>query len=266
VSVISRIWLGFPDYLVVRLDYLSQNNERTDSSLLAIVYCVIIAHSLIFSAMASATASSSVKASIRSHLKMVLSQLSPAVVEAQSGQVAERLTGLGAIASSDTVCIYLSMPTGEIQTYPLVKSFLDAGKRVFIPKVTGKRSEDMVMFEVSSYSDIDDFPKNRWGIPEPSLETVLARPDGTTLGVIRSVIVPGVAFDTSCARLGHGKGYYDSFLSRLTAANEQAGIGPPVTFGLALEEQMVDAVPMEKHDWHLDYVVLPSKTLQKTEK
>jgi len=215
--------------------------------------------------MASATASSSVKASIRSHLKTVLSQLSPASVELQSRQVAERLEGLGAIASSDTVCIYLSMP-GEIQTYPIVKSFLDSGKRVFIPKVTGKRSEDMVMFEVSSYSDIDAFPKNRWGIPEPSLETVLASPDGTTLGIIRSVIVPGVAFDTSCARLGHGKGYYDCFLSRLAAANEQAGIGPPVTFGLSLNEQIVDAVPMEKHDWHLDYVVLPSKTLQKTEK
>lgn len=212
--------------------------------------------------MAAAT-SISAKASIRKHLRTVLNQLSLSQVESQSKQVAERLGGFSAFTTnSDAVCIYLSMP-GEVQTYPIVKSLLENGKRVFIPKVTGKRSEDMVMFEISSYNEIETFPKNRWGIPEPPLETVLARPDATTLGIIRSVIVPGVAFDLSCARLGHGNGYYDCFLSRINAANEKAGMQPPITIGLALDEQLIDVVPMEAHDLPLNYVVFPTKIVSR---
>lgn len=37
------------------------------------------------------------------------------------------------------------------------------------------------------------------------------------------VLVPGVAFDSSNRRLGHGKGYYDSWLTMLQAEREKRG-------------------------------------------
>jgi len=206
------------------------------------------------------------KTAMRGQLRNVLGSLSPAHVDAQSKEVAERLFTLGEFSTSEAVCIYVSMPVCEVQTGPILQAALEAGKRVFIPKVTGKRSEDMVMFEVGSFSEIEALPKNRWGIPEPSLEKALASPDGTTLGIIQTVLVPGVAFDETCARLGHGKGYYDSFLSRVSAANGLVGRGPPVTVGLALSEQIVQAVPTEPHDWRLNFVVLPDRVISQSDR
>ena len=60
---------------------------------------------------------------------------------------------------------------------------------------------------------IADFPKSKWGIPEPPKEFSDKAVDATHLSLVDCVILPGVAFDSQCARVGHGKGYYGEFLS-----------------------------------------------------
>jgi 5-formyltetrahydrofolate cyclo-ligase len=57
--------------------------------------------------------------------------------------------------------------------------------------------------------------RNSWGIPELPKEELASRPDGSTCtdqanadALIDVVLTPGVAFDSACHRLGHGKGYY----------------------------------------------------------
>lgn len=88
--------------------------------------------------------------------------------------------------------------------------------------------------------------------------------DGTT----------GVAFDTSLSRLGHGKGYYDSFINSYSkktgCENPHLGqsslLGTEVTsinqrccfvVALALKEQMlpIGEIPMESHDHKMDAVI-----------
>ena len=98
----------------------------------------------------------------------------------------------------------------EFQTIALIASALNEDKRVFIPKIVGGTPSDMVMVEIFSTDQINCFPKSKWGIPEPELSE--GQKDGTHLGVIDLVIVPGVAFDSSCGRIGHGKGYYGTTL------------------------------------------------------
>jgi len=100
------------------------------------------------------------------------------------------------------------MLTGEVQTYDLISEALALNKRVFIPKVIGKNPDDLVAIEIFSFSEIENFPKNSWGIPEPPVGILSQRHDVTQMGIIDLVIVPGVAFDSNCGRLGHGKGYY----------------------------------------------------------
>lgn len=75
-------------------------------------------------------------------------------------------------------------------------------------QVLGPASADMRMFPLESDEEASSFPLTKWKIPEPPEELVLSREDGTFAGDIDVVIVPAMAVDSRCNRLGHGKGYY----------------------------------------------------------
>ena len=150
---------------------------------------------------------------IRSQIKERLKLISSDSIQEQSLICKTKLFNIDQFNESIAICSYLSMLSGEVQTYDLISAALSLNKRVFIPKVIGKNAQDMVAIEIFSFSEIESFPKNSWGIPEPPVEILNERPDGTQLGVIDLVIVPGVAFDSKCGRIGHGKGYYGNIHS-----------------------------------------------------
>lgn len=62
-------------------------------------------------------------------------------------------------------------------------------------------------------ADIESWPKNKWGIPEPPkgghprLEALDEESD------LDLFIVPGLAFDKERGRLGQGAGFYDRYLA-----------------------------------------------------
>ena len=148
------------------------------------------------------------------------------------------------------------MKSGEIQTNEIIADALMNRKRVFIPKITGAESHNMVMVEIFSTEEVESFPKSKWGIPEPQLsENFIDVTKGG--GVIDLVIVPGTGFDRVGCRLGHGRGYYDTFLETLATANAARQLDGPKAVGLSLNCQMVQKgeIPMEKHDRRLDLVV-----------
>ena len=64
------------------------------------------------------------------------------------------------------------------------------------------------------------------------------------------LIVPLVAFDAGCNRLGYGGGFYDRTL---------AGLGRARTVGLAVEAQRLTQVPREATDRPLDMIVTESR-------
>jgi 5-formyltetrahydrofolate cyclo-ligase len=73
------------------------------------------------------------------------------------------------------------------------------------------------------------------------------------------VVVPGVAFDSQCNRLGHGKGYYDSFFAEYQEKNSDM----PFLVGMALSDQMVEIVPTMQHDVPLNAVVTPTDLIRR---
>jgi len=66
--------------------------------------------------------------------------------------------------------------------------------------------------------------------------------------------LPGVAFTQSGGRLGHGMGYYDKFLARLSQLNSNQ---KTILLALAFKEQIVDEndLPLDEHDQKVDVVV-----------
>lgn len=88
----------------------------------------------------------------------------------------------------------------------------------------------------------------------------------------------GVAFDSSLSRLGHGKGYYDRFISSYVAAAKRPrpllGSSLHITFSqyhahtnisvaLSLQQQLLEAgqVPVTDRDWKLDMIVTPKEII-----
>jgi 5-formyltetrahydrofolate cyclo-ligase len=166
------------------------------------------------------------------------------------------------------------------------------------------RPEDMEMLEAGGPEDVAGFPKNSWGIPEPPAEREGGRrradwsslaeeaaagrrrvgegegegegtkaddDDGAAADAAAApppldlILLPGVAFDASGARLGHGKGFYDNFIRRVRERHCQLGLPQPTLAALALDEQVLEemgAVPMTELDERVDLVVTPTRVIE----
>ena len=128
--------------------------------------------------------------------------------------------------AAKSVGIFLSMPTGEVKTDGIVRHALEAGKKVYVPYLYKKHlegEEDLVplmdMASLHSKEDYSSLKRDKWGIPslrKMSLgERILCIEENEFPhnGIVDVILVPGVAFDTSMGRVGHGRGYYDRFIA-----------------------------------------------------
>ena len=202
------------------------------------------------------------KAALRKATRATLRALSAEFVTAASERACARAAKLTVSASA--VSCYLAMPKAECVTTPLLEHLFAAGTRVYVPRVEGMGREDMRMLHVSDAVALEAYPRSKWGIPEPTDEQAALMDDGLLSAAIDTVIVPAVAFDASCQRLGQGKGYYDTWLEKLQQTRALRGLRPATTIGLGLQEQLVDEVPTDVHDVPLDYVCLPDALLRRS--
>ena len=108
----------------------------------------------------------SIKKLMRKDMREKLQRLNDAAIFNNSNKIARKVINHPSFMVSKTVCIYLSMHK-EVQTWDILKSAFEMKKRVLVPKVIGKQSNDLILLEVNSMEQIKDFPKNNWGIPEP---------------------------------------------------------------------------------------------------
>ncbi len=133
--------------------------------------------------------------------------------------------------------VFLSIPN-EIDTMPLVLRAWQSSKRVLAPKVSWNQRR-MMPIEIRSLTG--DLTVSTMGIREPL--TGVPFP----ISMIDLVIVPGLGFDACGNRLGRGRGFFDRFL----AHPEFDG----VACALALEDQVIDEVPVGPLDRRVDMLV-----------
>lgn len=201
------------------------------------------------------------KQSMRKKISKQLSRLSNAEVLMQSNAIVDRIASLEEMRQSSAVSVYVNMPRKEVVTFPRLISWLfEEGKAVYIPKVYGPGNADMKMLRVQSLAHFESFETNCWGIPEPSDADAALMDDAALTGEVDLVLVPGVAFDSECRRLGHGRGYYDYFLTSLHEARLQQNLPDAKTIGLAMSDQIIDSVPVGSFDKTLDIVITPVDT------
>jgi len=138
----------------------------------------------------------------------------------------------------------------ELDTRPLVEWAWQEGIRVIVPRSIPE-NRALELYEIRSW---DELSPGAYGIMEPDpkrLSKYTAIPPDI-------LWVPGLAFDRAGGRLGYGGGYYDRLSgviehgSRTEAAEDR---GKPWWIGLGYDIQLVDRVPMDEHDRHLDGVI-----------
>jgi 5-formyltetrahydrofolate cyclo-ligase len=179
----------------------------------------------------------------RERMKTRLKALSATEYRTANQQIRERFFRLGAVHDMGVVMIYYSLRR-EVATLDLITELLARGKRVALPVCAAGRN--LVAKEIRSLAEVG--PGGNFGLYEPSPQTPRIEPEQLDL-----VVTPGMAFDCSGNRLGHGLGYYDRFL-------RQDGLHA-VKLGLAYEFQVVARLPVDEFDVRMDAILTPGGLL-----
>lgn len=156
---------------------------------------------------------------------------------AQSELILSQLEKMTVFREAKTVLLYYPK-NNEVDVLPLFKRY--KRDKVLLLPVTHRNG-----MTANPYEGNDKMHRGKVGIPEPTTPPFE--------GNIDVIIVPAVAFDKEGNRLGRGGGYYDRFLKKQTHAT---------IIGVGYDFQLVDEVPVHKHDQKMHRIILPSQTIQ----
>ena len=179
------------------------------------------------------------KRHVREQARAARRSLLPQERDRLSRSVAARVLAMPEVAAAQALLVYAALPE-EVDTATLIGVLAGRGVLIAVPRVCGPR--ELTLHRIDS---LEGLRPGTCDIPEPDADTEAMSPDAFDV-----VIVPGVAFDRTCRRIGFGGGFYDTLLPRLRP--------DAFTVGLAFDEQLVDEVPCEEHDRPLDALVTPT--------
>lgn len=216
------------------------------------------------------------KQELRREIRARMKKLSSEDVVQQSQQIWDQFFELPQYQRATSVGLFVSMPSGEVQTDYALRRVMHDSKTLYVPRV-GLNFEmcdmELVRCELNDARDwigqdeplYKSWPRNKWGIPEPPSQFV----DVAKRGDIDLLVVPGLAFDGEGQRLGQGKGYYDRFISTIQDEKEEAK--KPLLVAVALTPQFIGqeenaekkirVVPALDHDIKMDIVIIPFRTI-----
>ena len=147
-----------------------------------------------------------------------------------SEKLCERIRSKDVYRQAKVVMMYYPIQN-EPDLRPLMDEFKD--EKIILLPVAHRKT-----IEMRQYKGREDLHRGHFGIPEPTGTAFKGEPD--------LIIVPGVAFDEDCNRLGRGGGYYDRFLKHFHKAGKYA---------VAYDFQVVKKVPMASFDARIDGVI-----------
>lgn len=178
-----------------------------------------------------------VKRPIRQALLAKRAAQDPALLPYRDQSLVEGLLGLPQWGSAMTIAAFVSMP-GEPDINALLDAAWASGKAVWLPRVYG---DALVFVATASRAQL---VTGAGGRLEPNI--VGAPPPRTLADFAPSmVLVPGVAFGRSGARLGSGRGYYDRSLAPVRGRTDIWRVG--VCHATFLDPPLFE-LPIEGHD------------------
>ena len=177
------------------------------------------------------------KAALRKTMRAALKEISSEERARQSTLACERLCSLPEFQAAGLILAYMAM-AHECSPAPAVAQAQRLGKRVAFPLCGADYALRLLVPK-----EPDAFYRGAYGILEPMPEKC----EEVGPQELDFIILPGLAFDPACNRLGQGAGYYDRLLPQTRA----------FLAGLCLDSQLVEAVPTGGLDVPLHAVAAP---------
>ena len=171
-------------------------------------------------------------------------------IKHNSDIITDKLLNLDCIKNAKNIMLYLDF-NNEVSTYSLIKKLLNLGKIVSSP-ITLKEERKLIPSQITDLKNGIQYGAYNIREPKPECSPAINIKD------LDVIIVPAVAYDKNCYRLGYGGGFYDRFLENLRK--------DAVTIGIAFDLQIFDEVTKEAHDAQLDYIVTESLILTPNKK
>ncbi len=153
--------------------------------------------------------------------------------------ITQNLIALATRLGARSLSAYLSTPdepgTREFLAWAHAQSI-----RVLLPI---SRADGLL--DWAEFDDSDEF-EDDLGMPAPTGEPL----SPSALDDVDLILVPAASVDRSGMRMGWGRGYFDKTLGSMQQC-------PPV-YAVIFDDELVDAVPSERHDQRVNGVVTPS--------
>ncbi len=170
------------------------------------------------------------KKDIRKQIKLLKKEHTKEQLAEQSSVIMGKIEAREDFAKAGIVMLYCSLPD-EVQTMQFIEKWRFK-KQIILPTVVG---DDIIPVRLDNDTT---FAEGDFNIQEPQ--------NNPYTGDYDLIIVPGVAFDKNCNRLGRGRGYYDRFLCQHPNVKK---------IGICFDFQLVDEIPTEPTDIKMDEIV-----------
>lgn len=177
------------------------------------------------------------KRELRQQILKQRSQLNEVEVSYKSDLIAKKVINQLEFITASTIYIYIDYRQ-EVSTQSIIETAWQLNKTVAVPKII---EGEMKFYKIDSF---DELVPGTFGILEPTSNKCVIKNEGL-------MIMPGVAFDSSCHRIGYGKGFYDRYLNMYPQLD---------TIALAFDLQIIEEIEVEAHDICPQYIITESQS------
>ena len=186
---------------------------------------------------------SDAKKNLRQQMRVVLAELTESQRAEASNRAVALLQQQESWRAARAVLFYAPI-RNELDIWPALGVAMQEGKLVCLPRFDGSTQTYVACRVEDPQADLQE---GRYGIREPHQGC-----EAVALNRLDFALVPGVAFDLHGRRLGRGRGYYDRLLAEMSGNR----------CGVAYNEQLVRAVPVQPHDSDVNCILTPTRWIE----
>ena len=178
------------------------------------------------------------KAKLRMAIKERLQKYPEHARHAESRTISREILKVLPMDAAFSLAAYYPLKD-EVDLRPLLEELTERGVHIYLPCFEHKH------FVFRLARDMESLLPGDFRIPEPLKNAPLLDP-----GTLDYALIPARAYTLRGERLGRGNGGYDIWIRDQRKKNQRTKI-----FGVALECQILPAIPMEAHDETVDGIV-----------